>query len=138
MLNDLVYLQLPEILDPQYFKEAEEYDDYKLLTYRLPKAMPIEDLVDYFDSQIDLSLCYYHIPSRSTNYGRSCCAYSIGHMFKINALTDDNGLCSDVYVTVYESLEYLYSQLREDIGFLGMRGMFAHCRKPEEITADFC
>ena len=82
-----VPMQLPKLLDVTKVEEVR-YDDYILLTFPLKNASTIEEVMDTFEDDIQLIMLYHHIPSRQTDYGRSCCAYSnpsFGMMFKMNA-----------------------------------------------------
>ena len=109
----LASLQMPALVSQSLFQGAEVYEDYALLTFRLPKVYPIEELIDELEDQMELELLYHHVPSKDTPFGQRCCAYSnprFGHMHKLNAQADDRMECDMLYVTLYDSLEVMGSE----------------------------
>lgn len=135
-----VPLQLPQLLDVNKMEEAQYFDDYALLEFNLPNAYDLEEVMNMMEDDIGLILLYHHIPSRSTTFGQSCCAYgnpAFGQMFKMNAKTDGAGLVRSVTVTVYESLEYMCSDICLDLQLHGGSGYLKYHRKKEEVMIDF-
>ena len=111
----LASLEMPALVSQNLFQGAEVYEDYALLTFRLPKVYPIEELIDELEDQMELVLLYHHVPSGDTPFGQRCCAYSnprFGHMHKLNAQANDHIECDTLYVTLYDSLEVMGSELR--------------------------
>lgn len=135
-----VPLQLPQLLDATKMEEPQYFDDYALLEFPLPHALDLEEVMDMLEDDIQMILLYHHIPSRSTTFGHACCAYSnpaFGQMFKVNAKTDGSGLVKSVVVTVYESLEYMCSDLCLDLKLHSGFGYLKYQRKKEEVMVDF-
>ena len=96
----VVPLQLPELLDKRKMEKPVKYDDYVLLTFQLNTPITIEEVMDMLEDEMEMIILYHHIPSRQTEFGHSCCAYSnpsSGRMFKVNGATDERG-------TVYGSV----------------------------------
>lgn len=136
----LASLEMPALIAQPLFHGAEIYDDYALLTFSLPKAYPMEELVDELEDQMELVLLYHHVPSSDTPFGQRCCAYSnprFGHMFKMNALADDRVKCDTMYVTLYDSLEVMGSELREELLRSMKGGKLLYAIKEEELLKDF-
>ena len=134
-----VPMQLPKLLDVTKVEEVR-YDDYILLTFPLKNASTIEEVMDTFEDDIQLIMLYHHIPSRQTDYGRSCCAYSnpsFGMRFKMNAQTADNGMVKRIDVTLYGSLEIMCADLTIDMELHSRSGFFKYRRKKEEMILDF-
>lgn len=116
------------------------YDDNALLTFRLPKVYPIEELIDELEDQMELVLLYHHVPSSDTPFGQRCCAYSnprFGHMHKLNAQADDRIECDTLYVTLYDSLEVMGCELREELARVANGGKLLYAVKEEELLKDF-
>ena len=47
---------MPALVSQSLFQGAEVYEDYALLTFRLPKVYPIEELIDELEDQMELEL----------------------------------------------------------------------------------
>ena len=87
----VVPLQLPELLDKRKMEKPVKYDDYVLLTFQLNTPFTIEEVMDMLEDEMEMIILYHHIPSRHTEFGHSCCAYSnpsFGRMFKVNGSTE--------------------------------------------------
>lgn len=136
----VVPLQLPELLDKRRMEKPVRYDDYVLLTFTLNNSCPIEDVMDMLEDEMEMIILYHHIPSRQTDFGHSCCAYSnpaFGRMFKVNAATDERGMVSRIKVTIYESLEYMSADVCLDLELHGRVGFFKYVKPKEEVLLDF-
>lgn len=70
-------LQLPELLDKRNMEKPVRYEDYVLLTFTLNNPYPIEEVMDMLEDEMEMIILYHHIPSQQTDFGHSCCAYSI-------------------------------------------------------------
>ncbi len=136
----LASLEMPELIAESLFQGAEIYEDYALLTFNLPKKFPMEELIDVLEDQMELVLLYHHVPSLDTPFGQRCCAYSnprFGHMYKMNAQADDRVECDTLYVTLYDSLEVMGSELREELSRAMGSGKLLYALKEEELLKDF-
>jgi hypothetical protein len=136
----LAPLQMPALIDPALLVDTEYTEDYALLTFNLPKPLPMSEMLDYLDEQMELILMYGLVPTESTLFGQRCCAYSnptFGHMFKINAITNDDGMCDAVYVTIYSSLEYMGYELRNEIKRVSKLGRFTYALSENDILIHF-
>lgn len=121
----LASLQMPNLVKPSMLVSSELEDDYALLTYKLPNPMPIDELIDEMEDQMELILLYHMVPSKDTEFGHRCCSYSnprFEHMFKLNSSTDEHGMCNTVDVTVYASLEYMCEELRSELRRISTKG----------------
>lgn len=136
----LASLEMPALVSQPLFQGAEMYEDYALLTFGLPKTYPIEELIDELEDQVELVLLYHHVPSPDTPFGQRCCAYSnprFGRMFKMNSQADDRMECDTLYVTLYDSLEVMGSELREELSRVKEGGELLYALKEEDVLKDF-
>ena len=136
----LASLEMPALISQILFQEAEIYEDYALLTFRLPKIYPLEELIDELEDQMELVLMYHHVPTEDTPFGQKCCAYSnprFGHMYKINALANDKVECDVLYVTLYSSLEIMGSELCNELEEVGNSGKLVYAIQEETLLRDF-
>lgn len=136
----LASLQMPALVSQPLFQGAEIFEDYALLTFHLPKTFWMEELLDELEDQMELVLLYHHVPSADTPFGHRCCAYSnprFGHMYKLNVQADDRVECDTLYVTLYDSLEVMGSELREELGRVQKGGKLLYAVKEEELLKDF-
>lgn len=111
-------LQLNSILARQYYAGAEVFDDSAILTYNIPTQYTIDELLDLVDESMELVILYHVIPSNATVMGEQCCAYSdpiLDDIYKLNCITNDDGLCETIYVTLYDSLEMLGSDVQDEL-----------------------
>lgn len=136
----LASLEMPSLIVPKLFKEAELLDESALLTFKLPEIYPLDKLIDELEDQMELVLLYHHVPSKDTEFGHQCCAYSnphFEHMYKMNAVCDENSRCDTLDVTLYSSLEIMGVELRDELIRMGKRGEFSYSRKIEDLLRDF-
>lgn len=136
----VVPLQLPELLDKRKMEEPVKYDDYALLTFPLSTPFAIEEVMDMLEDEMEMIILYHHIPTRQTDFGHSCCAYSnpaFGRMFKVNATTNERGMVGQIKVTIYESLEYMSADVCLDLELHGRSGFLKYMKPKEEVLLDF-
>ena len=122
-----VPLQLPQLLDVTTMEKPQFYDDYVLLSFPLAGQYELEEVMDIFEDDIELIILYHHIPSSSTSFGHSACAYSnpaFGQMFKMNAKVAGNGYVDRIDVTIYDSLEFMCSDICLDMKLHEQSGHF--------------
>ena len=50
----LAGLEMPALISPGKFQEAEIYEDSAVLTFLLPKVYPLEELIDELEDQMEL------------------------------------------------------------------------------------
>ena len=133
----VVPLQLPELLDKRKMEKPVKYDDYVLLTFQLNTPFTIEEVMDMLEDEMEMIILYHHIPSRQTEFGHSCCAYSnpsFGRMFKVNGSTDERGMVSQIKVTIYDSLEHMSADVCLDLS-LHCKNGFLQCRLRSRHTS---
>ena len=71
---------------------------------------------------------------------QKCCAYSnprFGRMYKLNATANGNIECDTLYVTLYDSLEIMGCELREELLKVIKNGHMLFARSEEELLRDF-
>lgn len=113
-----VHLQMASIMSRQFYAGVEIDTESALLEFNLPEPMPLNDLLDILDDHMELVILYHVIPSDAIVMGEQCCAYSdpvADFIYKVNCITNDNGTCSTVYVTLYESLETLGIEVQAEL-----------------------
>ena len=134
-----VPMQLPQLLDVTTMQQQKD-DDSILLTFELKQPKMLEEVMDCLEDDIALIMLYHHIPSRQTDFGHSCCAYSnpaFGQMFKVNAQTGDSGMVNRLSVTVFDSLEIMCADLTLDVQLHEGLGYFKYRRTQDELILDF-
>ena len=142
-LNDFlsfVPLQLPQLLDVTTMEEPQFYGDYVLLTFPLRDTYELEEVMDMFEDDMELITLYHHIPMPTEQYGHSTCAYSnpaFGQMFKMNARVTDTGKVDRIDVTIYDSLEFMCSDICLDLKLHEQGGYFKYRKNKEELLAEF-
>lgn len=135
-----VPLQLPQLLDVTTMEEPQFYGDYVLLTFPLHNPYDLDEVMDMFEDDMELITLYHHIPMRSEKFGHSTCAYSnpaFGQMFKMNARVSDTGKVDRIDVTIYESLEFMCSDICLDLKLHEKTGHFKYRKTKEELLAEF-
>lgn len=133
-----VPLQLPQLLDVTTMEAPKFYDDYVLLSFPLTERYELEEVMDIFEDDMELIILYHHIPSGAIVFGSSTCAYSnpaFGQMFKMNARVKENGRVDRIDVTIYESLEFMCSDICLDLKLHEQNGHFKYPK--EELLAEF-
>lgn len=58
-------------------------------------------------------------------------------MHKLNVQADDRMECDTLYVTLYDSLEVMGSELREELARVAKGGKLLYAVKEEELLKDF-
>lgn len=111
-------LQMPQMTARQNFIDVEHREDNSVLEFHIPEPLPIGELLDILDDHMELIILYHVIPTNATVMGEQCCAYSdptCDFIYKVNGITDDNGKCDTVYVTLYQSLETLGIEIQTEL-----------------------
>ena len=124
-----VPLQLPQLLDVTTMEQPRFYDDYVLLSFPLADPYDLEEVMDIFGDDMEL-----------ITFGSSTCAYSnpaFGQMFKMNARVSDTGKVDRIDVTIYESLEFMCSDICLDLKLHEKTGHFKYRKTKEELLAEF-
>lgn len=135
-----VPLQLPQLIDVTTMEEPKIYGDYALLTFPLREPYDLEEVMDIFEDDMELITLYHHTPRLGDKSGHSTCAYSnpaFGQMYKMNTQTDDTGRVTRIFVTIYDSLEFMYGDLCLDLDLHARTGMFKYKRDKEHVLVDF-
>ena len=135
----LAPIRLPGITESDGLEYIDDYDDYALLTYQLPKPVGIQDLMDQLEDNMGLNILYHSRNSFSESSPQHCCAYSsptYEAMYKFNAQTDANGMVTILYVYIFESLEVMLEYLKEDLRQHSKAVQFQGMELPR-LVADF-
>lgn len=135
-----VPLQLPRILDTTNMLEPQHYEDFILLTFSPTEDFDLEEVMDMFEDDMELIMLYHHVPSRTSSFGHSTCAYSnpaFGQMFKMNAQTNNEGRVKNIHVTLYDSLEIMYGDLCLELSLHEKDGSFKYVRTKDNVMIDF-
>ena len=132
---------LPELFDSVSIAETDIEEESATISYALSHQYDLEDVMDKFEDQMELTILYHFVPSAHTDFGHQCCAYSdtqFGHMFKIHASTNASGKVETLTVTVYDSLDAMCTDLMEDLDRHENRGKFVHKVPKEDLLVEFC
>ena len=130
---------LPELFDSVSITETDIDEESATISYALSHQYDLEDVMDKFEDQMELTILYHFIPSAHTDFGHQCCAYSdtqFGHMFKIHASTNASGKVETLTVTVYDSLDAMCTDLMEDLDRHENRGKFVHKVPKEDLLVE--
>ena len=117
-------------------------EDFCIFNIPLSTPRNIEDVMDFFEDDLEIIMLYHYIPSQVIAAGESACAYSnpvFGQMFKIYGRTGEHGLVRNVLVTLYESLDIMCGDVCRDLA-QHSKGGGQYCkyfRKKEEVLLDF-
>lgn len=143
LINDflaIIPLQMPELLDKNQVSEPQIYGDYALLDFKLSSPLSLDDVAEIVDDGMELVLLYVHIPSSDTEFGHSCCAYSnpsFGHMYKVNAVTNSDGMVDQIRVTIYDDLELMSGDVINDLKLHERTGHFKYAITKEDVLLNF-
>ena len=132
---------LPELFDKASIAETDIDEETATISYTLSHKYELEDVMDRFEDQMELTILYHFIPSLQTDFGHQCCAYSdaqFGHMYKIHASTNASGMVDSLTVTVYDSLDAMCTDLMEDLDRHENHGKFIHKLPKEDLLVEFC
>lgn len=135
-----ISMQMPALMSRSNYAGAEIFDGMAVLEFRLTKPCAIGDLLDEFDDQMELTILYHVIPSEATVMGHQCCAYanpSFDYLYKVNGISDDNGICDTVYASLYDSLESFGLDLQAELRDQTSKSKVVFARKEEDLLRDF-
>ena len=124
---------LPELFDSVSIAETDIDEESATISYALSHQYDLEDVMDKFEDQMELTILYHFIPSAHTDFGHQCCAYS-----EIHASTNASGKVETLTVTVYDSLDAMCTDLMEDLDRHENRGKFVHKVPKEDLLVEFC
>ena len=131
---------VPEMFSINNIKDVEIREDDALLSYSIPKPLDFEEVLNALEDQMEFILLYYHQAVGGIVFGQSCCAYSnpkYGHMIKINACTNANGMCDSIDVTLYDSLDFMCQEILEELRLKSERGCFLYHKEECDVMSDF-
>lgn len=135
-----VSLQLPSLMSKDNYTGADLFEDMAVLEFKLPKPIPMDELFDELDDQMELILLYHVIPSEATVTGHQCCAYSnpaFDYIYKVNGISNDDCACESIYVSLYESLETLGLDVLQELRDQTATTKVLFARKEEDVLRDF-
>lgn len=133
-------LMVPEVFNMGNLHDVEIHEDEGIMMYKLSRPIEFEDILNYLEDQMEFILLYYHQALEDMKFGLSCCAYSnpkYGHMFKINAATNVDGLCEHVYVTIYVSLDDMYGEILNELRKKRTIGKYLYEKAETSVMSDF-
>jgi len=135
-----ISMQMPALMSRANYAGAEIFDGMAVLEFKLPKPCDVGDLLDEFDDQMELIILYHVIPSEATVMGHRCCAYSnpsFDYLYKVNGISDDNGICDTLYVSLYDSLESFGLDLQAELNDQTSKSKVVFARREEDLLRDF-
>ena len=135
---------MPALFDNFFLKETEECNGYAILTYEVHPPVPIEEVLNIMDGDAYMRILYYTHPnpkSVKTKFGQRACTYFMPEEqrnIKMNFSTNEEGLVSTIYVTVYGSIDIMYPDLLTDLRLNTNGSMLVKDRRGEaEVMNDF-
>lgn len=137
----LAPLILPDLFANVKTQKTDVGDETATIVYVLSHSFDMEDVMDKFEDQMELTILYHFVPSLYTDFGHQCCAYSdtqFGHMFKIHAVTNGAGMVDCLTVTLYNSMDVMCTDLLDDLERHEGKGVFLHKMSKENLLVEFC
>ena len=134
-------LLLPELFSEAKAGEADIHDEMAVMNFTVSRPCELEDVMNMFEDQMELTILYHFITSEQTDCGHQCCAYSdisFGHMYKIHACTGVSGLVETLTVTLFTSLDDMCTDLMDDLDRHENRGKFRYKMPKENLLIEFC
>lgn len=119
----------------------EEFDDVTTMEYQLPRAMNVDDVMNIFEDDMDLTIIYCAKRSEENAPAHvSAVTKPVGmYMFKFNCASDVNGNVTSVSVVIYDSVENMADEVLADIRNLEENDfIFEHKIADGMLTALFC
>lgn len=141
LFQSIIPLLLPEVFEDAVVQKVSIYDETAVMPYSFDRAFDLEELMNYFEDQMEFNILYHFCLSDSVSFGHQCCAYAderFGHMVKINVSTNDNGLVDSAIVTVFDSLEVMVTDLLGDLRRHEKFGHFVYRQAEEDLLVEFC
>lgn len=136
-------LKLPALIKSRLENKArrELYDDYALLSFELPQPLSVDRLQDVIDDSFGTTLLYHHARSVDTDFGQTVCAFQepgTGEMFQICGTTNSRGVIAAVDVKIYNSLERMMAELRNELlRVANSPGVFLYALREDELLSYF-
>ena len=115
--ESIAKLTMPDFFDTENVMETEILSDLEKYSYQLRSPITLDRVADILDEQNDILLLYHFIPSEAILCARVCCGVSnpeMEHMIRISAITDDQGLCDTIYLTIYNSLDIMLGEIMNE------------------------
>lgn len=117
---EFAVFKLPSIFKSRLEDKSkrEEYDDYTSLVFSLPQPLSMEEFCEDVEESFGTTILYRHVRSRQTDFGQSVCAFQepgTGVMFQMCATTNSRGLITKVDVKIYNSMERMMAELRNEL-----------------------
>ena len=114
----LVPLMFPKLIDRDLAESPEFNEDSAIIYFNLPEALPIGNVMDMLDDDIDMHMLY-HGKSKTNRNLHHCCFFSYPKfgqcMYKINFATNNYEYVEGLTVTIYESLDVWEDDLDSDL-----------------------
>lgn len=140
--EEIAETMMPALFDPSKRQWTQDEDDRQFASYLLPNPLALDVLSQLLLLERNgIRQLYLAIPSEGTTYQHRLCAYVRPYdmdMIKFNAVTGSDGLCSEIFVTFYSSLEDMRADLIAEVRRVENEG-FARVERlsDTEIICDF-
>lgn len=146
-MNEVIYkfelnmsLMAPGLINTNGIEENVLYDDKAVVRYKLVRLFTIGEIIDLLEDIDRLVMLYYFIQRKDAQVGRSCSFYSDnkhGPMYRIDFYTERDGMCHDITVIFFTSLELMYQDIIREHGRIQLHGKMEYLRPERKVIADF-
>lgn len=146
-MEDVIYkfeiamsLVAPGIIATESVEENALYEDKAVVRYKLQHPFSIGEIIDRLEEIDRLVMLYSFVQRKDSQIGRSCSFYSDnkrGPMFRIDFYTERDGLCHDITVIFFTSLEHMYQDIIREHGRIQLYGKMEYLRPERKVIADF-
>lgn len=119
----------------------EEFDFGSTLEYQLKEPMDIEDAMNIFEDDMDLTIVYCaQNPQQKGRISISAVTKPVGvYMFKFNVVADEEQTVTSVTCVIYDSLDEMADEVLADLRNLEDNDfIFIHKVEDGILTALFC
>lgn len=114
----LAPLILPKLIDSKKCVEPDISEDSAILFFTLEEKFPIGCVMDMLDDDMEM-LLLYHGTSKDDPKNHHCCFFAsprLGQsMYKVNMVSQTNGLVEGISVTIYDSIDIWEEELESDL-----------------------
>lgn len=112
--------KFPDLISPSMEQKnlREVYDTVAVFVFTLEEPLNIDELKSILDDTFGMVTVYHHLRSRETDYAQSICAFQepgTGEMFQLNASTNAHGLIVRIDVKLYDSMERMAVEIRDEL-----------------------
>ena len=115
--ESIAKLTMPEFFDTKSVIAIEHLEEWEKYAYHLDVPLTLNQVLDILEEQTDMLILYNFSPSKTDLSPCTCCSISnpeMERMVRISATTGKQGLCDTIYLTIFSSLEIMFSEISNE------------------------